>query len=165
MVLKLIAEQPVSYVAAHSHNRRMTCVRHPSLDNHDLLPPLLYVVQLLHNSPTFSRPHLAMAVNTMASLPSLNQRRLWQKERRFEEEADRLNLLIASQSLRDLSAALERTGQRRATALLQLWVFNPLKKLIDWIYNQIEHAKRSSAFRTVIMAILRFVVWLNFNKP
>lgn len=106
----------------------------------------------------------SMSMNTMASIPSLHQRRLWQRERQFEEEADRLNLLIASQNLRDLSAALHKTGRRRAAAFIQIWVFDPLKRFISWLYTQIEQAKRSGAFRAVIMAVLRFVVWLNFNK-
>lgn len=95
--------------------------------------------------------------------PSLHQRRLWQKERRLEEDVARLNLLIAAWYAQERVLAARELHRSGLSLLWQLRVAIPLKAKCRHAYNRFEKLKRSRPVQRITRAIIRIVVWLKFN--
>ena len=98
-------------------------------------------------------------------MPSLNQRRLWQRERRLEEEALELNLMIASYYARDRRALLRRFAKYNTlTMLMHTRIKVPLQRAAARIRAAWTRLLRSRRVTRATTRLMRLALWWNRRR-
>lgn len=96
-------------------------------------------------------------------MPSLHQRRLWQKEAQLEREVEELNVLIARSYNSQIAAAKRIFPENKIQLLLRLRIRIPARRFWLRVLNRWAHVQRSRHFERFMQWLMRIVLWIQRN--
>lgn len=104
------------------------------------------------------------AVTQRSYMPTIHQRRLWQKERNLEEDVKELNLLIASYYSSEREAAKRIFEEKSIRIMYRLKISMPATKFWCRVLDGWTKVQRSKRFEKLVLKMIRLVIWIQKHR-